>query len=237
MLWYSAPLVFRSLRVLPILAVLAVPLAATQLPPVRAALLSLVDTMRAGGPAGVLLYFGAYAFGALFASPIALFSGMAGYVYGPVRGFLAASPANMLAATTAFLVGRFVLHDRVERWTRDNQRWGAIQRAVGAHPFKIAILLRLTVLVPQNFLNYGLALTRVRTTSFMLATWLGLLPVTFFQAYLGSLVHDAADLLDGKRPPLGAWGWAATAAGLVLTVGGLMLTARLARRELAKSGV
>lgn len=228
---------FRPLRVLPVLAILALPLAATQLPPVRAALFALVDHMRDGGPAGLALYFGAYAFGSIFTAPIALFSGMAGYVYGPVKGFLVASPANMLAATTAFLVGRFVLHDRVARWTQDNQRWGAIRRAMGAQPFKIAVLLRLTVVAPQNFLSYGLALTPMRVPTFMAATWIGLMPVTLFQAYVGSLVHDAAELLDGKRPPLGPWGWAATAAGLVLTVAALALTARIARRALAKSGV
>jgi uncharacterized membrane protein YdjX (TVP38/TMEM64 family) len=229
--------VFRPLRVLPVLAILALPLAATQLPPVRAALFALLDQMRSGGPGGLLLYFGAYALGSIFTAPIALFSGMAGYVYGPVKGALVASPAVVLAATTAFLVGRFVLHDRVARWTQDNQRWAAIQRAVSDDPFKIAFLLRLTVVAPQNFLSYGLSLTRMRVTTFMAATFLGLLPVTIFQAYVGSLVHDAAELLDGKRPPLGAWGWVATAGGLVLTVAALALTARLARRALAKSGV
>lgn len=228
---------FRSLRLLPVLLVLALPLAATQIPPVRAALFALVDAMREGGPAGVALYFGAYAFGAVFTAPIALFSGMAGYAYGPVKGVVVALPAVTLAATTAFLVGRFVLHDRVERWTKSNQRWGAIQRAMTTHPFKIPLLLRLTVIMPQNFLSYGLSLTRVRITTFMTATFFGLVPVTIFQTYVGSLVHDATELLDGKRPPLGTWGWVATIGGLVLTVLAMALTARLARRALAKSGV
>lgn len=63
------------------------------------------------------------------------------------------------------------------------------------------------------------------------------MPVTLFQVYVGSLVHDAADLLDGKRPPLGPMGYAATAAGLVLSIGLVVLVARLARRALASSGV
>ena len=228
---------FRPLRALPVLAVLALPLAATQLPPVRHALIALVDLMRDGGPAGVAAYLATYAAGSIFTAPIALFSGMAGYAYGPLKGFLVASPAVVLAATTAFLVGRFVLHDRVARWTADNARFTAIQRAVADQPFKIAVLLRMTPVAPQNFLSYGLSLTRMKTTTFMAATWLGLLPVTAFQVYVGSLVHDAAELLDGKRPPLGALGWAATAGGLVLTVVGLFFIARTARRVLAKSGV
>jgi uncharacterized membrane protein YdjX (TVP38/TMEM64 family) len=229
--------VFRSLRVLPVLAILALPLAASQLPPVRAAIFALVDHMRAGGAAGAAAYFAAYAFGSVLTAPIALLSGIAGYAYGPIKGFLVASPANALAATTAFLVGRFVLHDRVARWTAGSPRFTAIQHAVAAHPFKIAVLLRLTPIAPQNFLSYGLSLTRMKVTTFLAATWIGLLPVTLFQVYVGSLVHDATELLDGKRPPLGAWGWAATVAGLLLTVAALVLIAKLARRALAKSGV
>ncbi|MFT3768585.1 MAG: VTT domain-containing protein [Minicystis sp.] len=227
----------RLVRFLPVLAVLALPLAATQLPPVRAAIFALLELMREGRPAGVLAYVAAYALGSIFTAPIALFSGIAGYVYGPVKGFLLASPAVTIAAATAFLVGRFVLHDRVARLTADNERFEAIQRAVAAHPFKIAVLLRMTPIAPQNFLSYALSLTRMRLTTFMAATWVGLLPVTAFQAYVGSLVHDAAELLDGKRPPLGPWGWAATVAGLVLTVAAMLLIAKLARRALAKSGV
>lgn len=228
---------FRPLRLVPVLAVLALPLAATQVPPVRAALIGLVDLMRAGSPAGVALYVAAYAAGSVFTAPVALFSGMAGYAYGPWKGFLVASPAVVLAATTAFLVGRFILHDRVARWTAHNARFAAVQRAVAEQPFKIAVLLRLTPVAPQNFLSYALSLTRMRVTTFMAATWLGLLPVTAFQVYVGSLVHDAAELLDGQRPPLGPLGWAATAGGLVLTLVGLVFIARTARRALAKSGV
>ena len=158
-------------------------------------------------------------------------------MYGPVRGVLVASPAGVVAATAAFLVGRFALADRVARLAAKSERWARIHRAVSGDAFRIAVLLRLTPVAPQNLLSYGLSLTGVRVRTFMLATGLGLLPITCFHVYVGSLVHDAADLVNGKRPPLGAWGWAATAAGLVVSVAALLLTAWLARRALAKSGV
>lgn len=227
----------RPLRILGALAVLAVPLAATQLPPVRAALLALLALMRSGSPSGMALYVGAYAAGSVFTAPVALFSGMAGYAYGPVRGVLIASPANVLAATAAFLVGRFLLSARIARAAEHMPRWHAMQRAVDEQPFRIAALLRLAPIVPQNFLTYTLSLTRVRLGTFMLATWIGLFPAICFQVYVGSLVRDASELLDGKRPPLGAAGWIATAAGLVGTAVIVFLLARFARRALARSGV
>lgn len=227
----------RAVRFLPLLLILVLPLAATQLPPVRRGIFALVDFMREGGLAGVAMFFGAYAFGAIFTAPIALFAGMAGYVYGPVRGVLVASPAGVVAATTAFLVGRFLLAGRIAGLAAKSPRWTAILRAVSDEPFRIAVLLRLTPLAPQNFLSYGLSLARVPIRTFMAATWVGLLPVTCFQVYVGSLVRDVAELIDGKRPSLGVWGYVATIAGLGVTAVAAVVAARMARRALAKAGV
>ncbi len=227
----------RYLPVLGALVVLAIPLAATQIPPVRAVLLALLALMRSGSPAGVALYASAYAVGSVLTAPVALFNGMAGYAYGPVRGVLIASPANVLAATGAFLVGRFLLSARIARWAEPMARWHAIQSAVAEQPFRIAALLRLAPVVPQNFLTYALSLTRVPLGTFMLASWVGLFPAICFQVYVGSLVRDASEILDGKRPPLGTAGWIATAAGLVGTAVIVVFLARFAQRALARSGV
>jgi uncharacterized membrane protein YdjX (TVP38/TMEM64 family) len=230
-------LVFRSLRVLPILVVLLLPFAASQIPAVRAAILVVLSLMREGSPLGVVLFVVSYAAGAIITAPIWFFSGMAGYAYGPLRGLLVASPAGVIAATTAFLVGRFALSARIQRWTGKSKRWQSIRHAVAEDAFRVAVLLRLTPLAPQNLLSYGLALTSMRVRTFMAATWLGLLPITTFQVYAGSLVHDATELLEGKRPPLGVWSYVATGAGLVATLTAVTVMARLARRALAKAGV
>jgi uncharacterized membrane protein YdjX (TVP38/TMEM64 family) len=224
----------RWLRVLVVLVLLiAVPLGVSQLTLVRQGFLAVLEHMRGGTAAGVALYVVAYAVGGVMTAPIWLLSGMAGYAYGPVRGILLASPANALAATTAFLLGRFVLAARIERWAAKSPRWGAIHRAVEGDPFRIAVLLRLTPLAPQNLLSYGFALTPMRLRVFAAATWLGLFPITCLHVYMGSLIHEASDLIDGKRPPLGPWGWVLTALGIVVTLGALGFTARLARRALA----
>jgi uncharacterized membrane protein YdjX (TVP38/TMEM64 family) len=227
----------RLLRVAAVLAALAVPLVLSQLAPVRAGAASLLALMRSGSAAGVAAYVAAHALGCIVTAPIWIFSGMAGYAYGPVRGVLLASPANLIATTSAFLLGRFVLASRLGRWLERSPRWSAVRRAVEADAFRITFLLRVMPVAPQNLLSYGLALTPLRLGTFMAATWLGLLPIIVFQVYLGSLVHDVADLLDGTRPPLGAWGWVATGAGVVVTVGALGVTAKLGQRALARQGI
>jgi uncharacterized membrane protein YdjX (TVP38/TMEM64 family) len=227
----------RPLRVLGVLAFYALPLVLSQLPPVRAFIFFVIERMREGGAGGVAVYAAVFALGAVLVAPTALFTGMAGYVYGPGRGLLIASPASVLAASTAFLAGRFALAGRIRPLLAREPRWAAVERAVDADAFRIGFLLRVTPLAPQNFLSYALSLTPMRLRTFMAATWLGLLPIVAFQVYVGSLVHDVADLLDGKRPPLGVWSWVATVASLLLTGAALFVITRLGRRALARQGV
>lgn len=227
----------RTLTLLGLLVLWTMPVWATPIPSVRAAFLAALETMRVGGALGAAMYVAAYALGGVLLAPVALFSGIAGYLYGPVRGVLLASPASLLGATFAFLAGRSVLAAPVTRWAGASPRWEAVRRAVGADGFRIALLVRLTPFAPQNLVPYGFSITPLRVRSFMAATWLGLLPITCFQVYVGSLAHDVADILDGKRPPLGAWGWVATVGGVLATLVALALVARVARRALARSGV
>jgi uncharacterized membrane protein YdjX (TVP38/TMEM64 family) len=227
----------RPLRVLAVLAVLALPFVLGQLLPLRSGAAAVVDLLRGGSALGVALYVASNAVGAVLTVPMWLFTGMAGYVFGPVRGVLLASPASVLAMTSTFLLGRFVLSRRIARWLEQSPRLLALHGAVSADAFRIGLLLRVSPIAPQNLFSYGLSVTRMRVGTFMLVTWLGLLPMICFQVYLGSLMHDVAELVEGKRPPLGPWGWVATVAGALVTAAALAVIARLGQRALARHGV
>jgi len=201
------------LRILAALAILSLPFVLGQLAPVRGGLVAAIGLMRGGSALGAVVFFAAYAVGCLFTAPIWIFNGMAGYAYGPLRGALLASPANALAMTIAFLVGRFALAGPIGLRLGKSPRWAAVHRAVEADALRIGFLLRLSPLAPQNLLSYGFSLTPMRLGTYVAVTWLGLLPIICFQAYLGSLMSNVAEVLDGKRPPLGPWGWAAMTAG------------------------
>jgi uncharacterized membrane protein YdjX (TVP38/TMEM64 family) len=225
------------LRILGAVVILATPLALSQLAPVRGALVGVAALLGEGTALGVAVFAAAHALGCVATVPIWIFTGIAGYVCGPVRGVLIASPANALAMTTAFLVGRFVLSGRLRAWIGASPRWEAIHRAVTADALRIGLLLRLSPLAPQNLLSYGFSLTQMRLRTFVAVTWVGMFPVVCVQVYLGSLLHDLAEVLEGKRPPLGPWGWAAPAAAIVVTVTAVGAVTILGRRALRRAGV
>jgi uncharacterized membrane protein YdjX (TVP38/TMEM64 family) len=219
------------------LVMLSMPFVLSRLGAVRAATLAAIAVMRDGGALGIAAYFATYAGGVLATAPNWIFSGMAGYAYGPVRGILLASPANLVGATLAFLVGRFLLARKLRAWLAQNTRWPPVQRAVEADAFRIGLLVRLSPLAPQNLLSFGFSLTSMRLPTFMAVTWIGMLPITCFQVYVGSLVHDFTELMDGTRPPLGAWGWVASVAAVVVSVAAIAAITVLGRRALARHGI
>lgn len=206
-----------------------------QLPPVRAAILALVDVMRSGGTVGVAIYVAAYMIGGALTAPIALLSGIAGFVYGPARGFLIASPACLAASLTAFVVGRTALRKVLERRVGQSPRFVAISRAAELEGLKITFFLRLTPVMPQNFLSYALSLTRVRTRDFAAGTWLGLIPMTAFQVYVGSLVRDASDLFEAGGLKAGPWSVVVPLVGLVVSAAAVFAIARHAKRALDRA--
>ncbi|MCK6528700.1 VTT domain-containing protein [Myxococcota bacterium] len=226
----------RVLRNVAIYAVLCVgPIALLRLPEAREGLAALVDLVRSSGPAGVLLYAGVYAAGAVVATPFSILSAIGGFTFGFGGGLMVAALAGTAAATVAFEVGRLMGRRFGGDGAGRAPRTAAVLRAVDRHGLRIALLLRLSPLIPQSMLSYLLSISRLRRRDFALATLLGLLPVHVFYVYVGSLVKDASALLEAPQGGLGPWRWAFAAAGLLLTAVTITLTARLARRELAKA--
>jgi uncharacterized membrane protein YdjX (TVP38/TMEM64 family) len=218
-----------------LLAFCALPLLAMRSPTMRGAMLSLIAYMREAGVAGLAAFLAVEAVALLFVAPLWLMSSVAGYVYGFTRGYLIALPAVALCCTFTFLVGRLFMGKLVASYTEGNRFWGTVDRAVRADGLKITMLLRVTVVVPQNLLNYMLSATPLRARDFLLGSFIGLSPMTLFHVYLGTTVSTAAALIAGETRVSGPLAWTAIAAGFVATCVGLFVIIRLGRRALARA--
>ena len=108
-----------------------------------------------------------------------------------------ASPASVAGATVAFVLGRTVLRRWAERRIRASAQARALDSAVAREGFKLVLLLRLSPLIPFDILNYALSLTRISLGSYVLASFLGMLPGTALYVYLGSLATTAAEVRAG----------------------------------------
>lgn len=213
------------------LVVTAIALALVLLP-LREWTAALVTALHGLGAPGVALYVAIYVGVLVVTLPSAVMSIGAGFAWGPAAGFAVALPSLVMGATAAFFVGRYAIRQRVAARVARSPRLTAIDHAVGAQGGRLVLLLRLSPLVPFNYANYVLSVTRVRARSFVLATALGMIPTTLLYTYLGSTLPalTEADATAGGSP--GARQllfWGTLAATVVVSV----LVARFAARALA----
>lgn len=195
--------------------------------------MALAERIRGAGAAGVLLFIAVYVVAEVALVPGSLLTMAAGFAYGPIAGLLVASPASVLAATTAFLLGRTVLRGWTQKKIARSPKMRALDRAIGRNSFKLILLLRLSPLIPFNLLNYVLGLSDVPLGRYMAASFIGMLPGAWLYVYLGSLATTAAELTHASREG-GVQRIVLTAAGLVATVLAIVFVTRAAKRALVE---
>ena len=166
--------------------------------------------------------------------PGALLTLAAGATFGIVKGTIYVFLGATVGSSAAFLVSRHVARSAVERRLASHPRFAAIDRAVGSAGRKIVLLLRLSPVFPFNLLNYGLGLTNVSFTDYVMAS-VGMLPGTLLYVYYGKLAGDVAALAGGAAVQRGAAYYAVLVLGLAATVIVTTIVTRTARRALREA--
>ena len=138
-----------------------------------------------------------------------------------------------IGAALAFLVARYIARGTIETRFQGNERFVAIDRAVGRQGLKIVLLLRLSPVFPFNLLNYALGLTNVRFMDYFIAS-VGMVPGTLLYIYYGKLAGDVARLAGGTVGG-GAGYYAILVLGFVATVAVTTIVTRTARGALQEA--
>ncbi|MGD1949745.1 MAG: TVP38/TMEM64 family protein [Leptolyngbyaceae cyanobacterium] len=153
----------------------------------------------------------------------------AGAVFGIVKGTILVFIGAMLGATAAFLIGRYLARDWVSNKVSGNRVFKAIYDAIEKEGRKIIFLVRLSPAFPFNLLNYGLGLTNVSLTDYVLGT-VGILPGTILYVYLGGVVGSAAAGQESTPAE-----WAFLVIGLIATFAVVFIVTKVARKSLQES--
>ena len=183
---------------------------------------------------------GAIAFIALYiAATVAFLPGSiltlgAGVVFGVVQGSIYVFIGATLGATLAFLVGRYVARGWVSKKIAGNQKFKAIDHAIGQAGFKIVLLTRLSPVFPFNLLNYVLGATQVSLRDYFFGC-IGMIPGTVMYVYIGSLAYDLTLIGSADQPTNPEVQWAIRLMGFVATVAVTLYVTRVAQKALAES--
>ncbi|KAI4317749.1 hypothetical protein L6164_025594 [Bauhinia variegata] len=154
-----------------------------------------------------------------------------GYLFGLPVGFVADSIGATVGAGAAFLLGRTIGRSFVISRLKDYPQFKAVAIATQRSGFKIVFLLRLVPLLPFNMLNYLLSVTPVPLGEYVLASWLGMMPITLALVYVGTTLKDLSDVTHG-------WGefsktrWAFIILSLVISVVLMVCVTKVAKNAL-----
>jgi len=186
------------------------------------------------GPAGVVLFIVVYALAAVFFVPGSVLTIGAGFIFGLGLGVVAVSIGSVTAAALAFLISRYVARKRIESLAGKNEKFKAVDRAIGEQGWKLVFLLRLSPLIPFSLSNYFYGLTAVKFWPYVLASWIGMIPGTVLYVYLGTVGKAGVESAAGghHRSPAE---WAFLIVGLIATLVVTLWVTQIARKALQKS--
>lgn len=199
----------------------------------RSLLNNAVVYIKDAGPVGIVVFALLYVAACVFFIPGSALTLGAGFIYGVVWGTAIVSMSSVLGATAAFLVGRYLARSWVEGKVTGNEKFRAIDSAVGKSGFKIVLLTRLSPVFPFNLLNYAYGLTSARLRDYVLASWIGMLPGTLMFVYFGSLITDITGV--GDQPEGNLWSSVLKYVGLAVTVVVTVYVTRVAKRALEEA--
>jgi uncharacterized membrane protein YdjX (TVP38/TMEM64 family) len=201
--------------------------------PLKQAIKVVSDWVEHLGALGFLAYVGIYALGTVLFVPGSVLTIASGLFFGLGLGTLAAWLGAVLGATFAFLIARHLARRKIEEKIKGNQKFKAIDDAIGKQGWKIIGLLRLSPLIPFNASNYFYGVTGIKFWPYLLATGSGMLPGTLLYVYLGAAGKAG---IDGSKTQQGTLEHVFFGIGLVATVAVTVVVAGIAKKALKEAG-
>ena len=136
------------------------------------------DWIEGLGAWGPVVFVPLYALGVVAALPGSALTVAAGALFGSVLGVIVVINAATLGASLAFLIARYLARDSIVAWLSKNEKFQRLDDLTEKHGAIIVALTRLVPIFPFNLLNFGFGLTSVPFWTYVLWSWLCMLPGT-----------------------------------------------------------
>ncbi len=123
-----------------------------------------------------------------------------GFLFGSLWGPLYVNIGATIGATLAFLAARYLFHQWVERKFGD--RLGPIQHGFAKNAFSYLLTLRLIPFFPFFLVNLLSGLTRVKVSTYVVATAVGIIPGSVVYTFAGRQLGTINALSELVSPRL-----------------------------------
>lgn len=195
--------------------------------------LRLLTWLEAQGAWASLLFILIMAAVVVLLLPGMLLTTGAGFVFGVVQGTVYVVTGTTLGAILAFLIARHLFGERATRFVLRHPRLRLVGDELVPQGWKIVMLTRLVPFFPFKLSNYFFGLTSFSLRGFTGGTFIGIIPFSLHNVYLGSIAADIATLgtRNVGRTPLE---WGLYGAGFLAAIGIVIYLSRLAHRVLSR---
>jgi uncharacterized membrane protein YdjX (TVP38/TMEM64 family) len=197
-------------------------------------LLNTLEWINSLGALGAIAFIFIYILAAVAFLPGSILTLGAGVVYDVVLGSIYVFIGATIGATLAFLVGRYLARGWVVKKIAENNKFKAIDEAVGKEGLKIVLLTRLSPIFPFNLLNYAYGVTGVSLKDYVIGS-LGMIPGTIMYVYIGSLAGNLATLGSGTTEANAIAQWTIRIIGFIATVAVTIYVTKVAKQALNES--
>jgi uncharacterized membrane protein YdjX (TVP38/TMEM64 family) len=143
----------------------------------------IIQSIDALGFVAPLFFVFLYCLATLLFLPTMVMTLVGGALFGPVFGTLLNVIGATIGAALAFLISRYWVSDTFK--TGQNPSVNKIIQGVEKKGWQFVALLRVVPILPFNLVNYGLGLTRVHFSHYVITTFVFLVPLEIVYTYCG----------------------------------------------------
>ena len=130
------------------------------------------------GNLGPIAFISTYVLATVLAVPGTVLTIVAGIVFGAFWGTIYVSIAATIGAALAFLIARALGREFIESWLGENKKFRKLDRMTEKYGSLIVAITRLIPIFPYNITNFAFGLTKVHFWTYVLWSWICMLPLT-----------------------------------------------------------
>lgn len=201
---------------------------------VRGQVETLLEWTGKNGTLGVGVFVLVYMLLVIFLLPGIIFTMASGFLFGPVWGVIWVLVGTTVGASFAFLIARYLLHDRVRNWMNKSPKLMRVEKRISDGGWRAILLTRMVPFFPFKLSNYAFGVMPFKLRDLALGTLLGCFPITALNVYAGSLAKNLATV-DSDGDLGGVRTWVMAGLGLLALVVGLFFAARKANDALGET--
>ena len=126
--------------------------------------------------------------------PAYLITAANGIVFGIFWGIVISLIGAQLGALISFSITRWFYNNYAMRLLKKTTTQNYIEKISSKHGFKVILIARLIPVVSFDFISYAAGASSIKTSHFMLATFIGMLPATIVYTVIASKVGEIEKL-------------------------------------------